>query len=136
MDTYNATSFEYSDSKAMHCHFQNTDSEHASISFTKERLHNHNEKTGHTDMFHKGQHCTAKSNRNVNKQQQERKKTEGQKNLHHLKNKRKNTNRGGHHQARQNSRKGGGDRKHKDGKRVSKVLGSAGQDRYYPSSAC
>lgn len=136
MDTYNAASFEYNDSKAIHCHLQNTASENAGFSFSKEVIHNHSGKTGRSDFFFKGQNFGGKYNNNVSKQQrQQRKKTNEQKNQHQLKQRQKNTNRSGHHQTRQTSGKGGGDRKHKDGKRV-KVLHSAIQDGCYPSSAC
>ena len=101
---------------------QKTGSEHATI--------------GHNDRYHKGQNYQAKDNRNMKKQQQQKKKTKGQRNQHHKKDGGRHYNRGGSHQTKSTSRKGGGDGKHKDGKQVSKALGCAWKNRYYPSAAC
>lgn len=121
------------DSKAIHHHMHNTDSERARVS--KEVIHNHNDKGGNKNMCHKGQNYKTKNNRNGNKQREQKKKTDRQKNQHQQKDRGRPAYRGGSHQNRP-MRQGGGDRKYIKNKQVSKTLGCAGQDRYRPSSAC
>ncbi|XP_044044761.1 zinc finger CCCH domain-containing protein 6-like isoform X3 [Siniperca chuatsi] len=112
--TYNATSFKDDDSEAIHCHMQNTDSEHASDGFTKEVKHNHRNKAGYNNMCHKGQNCKTKNNRNVNKQQQQKKETERQKNQHQQKDRCRPANRGGSHQTRPTRNSGWGSKNKND----------------------
>ncbi|XP_040002027.1 uncharacterized protein LOC120800191 [Xiphias gladius] len=108
------------DSKAIHYHMQNTGSEHASIGFAREVIHNEH-KFVHNNMYHKSHNYKGKSSRNVKKQQQQEKKTERQKSQAQRKDGGRHTNRGGRHQTRPTSRKGGGNGKHKDGKQNVQV---------------
>ncbi|XP_054460403.1 uncharacterized protein LOC129095846 [Anoplopoma fimbria] len=119
--SYNAASFREDDSKAKLYHMHNTDSEHASVGFTKEVMHNHSYKAGH---YNKGQNHRTKNNRNVNKQQQQqqpqKKKPEVQKNHHHhhhhhqQNDRRRPANRGGSHQTQPTWGKGGRYRQNKN----------------------
>lgn len=120
MGTYNATSFLCDDFRSVDYHKQNTDREHVSAGYTTEVIPNHSNNTGQGDMYHKVLNYESKGNCNVNKKQQQKKKREGQKNEHHLKNRWKHTNGDGCHQTRPTVRKGG-DGKYKDRKKDIKV---------------
>ncbi|XP_023269469.1 uncharacterized protein LOC111660422 [Seriola lalandi dorsalis] len=112
--TYNTASFEDDN------HVQNTDNKPAGFGFTKEMIHNHSDKAGHNNMYHRGQNYKARNNRNVSKQLQ-KKRTEENKHQHQQKDKWRHTNRGGRHQTGATARKGGGDGQRRDGKQDVQV---------------
>lgn len=117
--SYNATSFTDDDSKAIHHNMHNTDSEHASVGFTKEVIHNHRD--AHNNTYHKVQNYKTKNNHYVKKQQQ-RKKPEGQKNLHQQKERWRPATSSGSHQTRPPWKKGGRDGKEKVSKHFACLM--------------
>lgn len=111
--------------KAVHSNWQYTGSECASTG--RATGSNHQIKADHTNMFREGQYYTARNKWNVNRQLHERAKTtKTQRNLHCVKDKRKNTNEYGQHQRREKFRSHGKVWKH--GAEVSNGL-----LRYQPS---
>ncbi|XP_073334163.1 uncharacterized protein [Pagrus major] len=108
--TYNATE---DDSEAKHFHMHTTDSEHASVGFTKELRHHINQ-AGHINMWHKGQKYKTRNDRNVNKQQEQNKKMEGQKTWHQQRGRGRPAYRGAGHQTGPTLRKHGEDRTHEN----------------------
>ncbi|XP_076585753.1 uncharacterized protein LOC143320164 isoform X2 [Chaetodon auriga] len=102
--------------KAMHYRMRNTASEHASAGFNKEVMHGPSDTAGHDNMCHKGQTSKTTKYPHVNKQQEWKKKTKGQKNQHRQKDRGRHANRGGSHQTRPTFRKGGDDRKNRHDK--------------------
>ncbi len=63
--------------KATHFHMLSTDSNHVSAGFSREGKHSHKDQAGHSNMQHKGKKCKTKNKHNVNKQQDQGKKTDG-----------------------------------------------------------
>ncbi len=109
--------------KATHFHMLSTDSNHVSAGFSREGKHSHKDQAGHSNMQHKGKKCKTKNKHNVNKQQDQGKKTKGQKTYHHQQRGRgRSASRGGSHQTRPNLRNRGGDRKNQNDAQVSKRL--------------
>lgn len=113
--TYNATEDE---SKAKHYRVHTIDSEHQGAGFTKELRHHRNQ-ADHVNMSHRGQTYQTRSNRNVNKQQEQNKKTEGRKTQHQQRGRGRPAYRGAGHHTGPTLRKHGEGRKRENSKQVS-----------------
>ncbi|XP_035494511.2 flocculation protein FLO11-like [Scophthalmus maximus] len=102
--------FTHDDSTSMCYRMPNI--EHASTGFTKEEMHKHSDNIDNNYMHHKKKNYRGRNNRNVYKQQQQKKMVEGQESLHRPYYRGRGSNRDGCYQTRPTSRRGGGDRKH------------------------